>query len=262
MIQIGIKLIIFTVAQFLTIIFSSSYKVDNAMTRTQRLLTLLQILKENRYPVTADVLASQLQVSVRSIYRDIDSLRHQGADITGEAGIGYQLKAGLLLPPLMFDENELEALILGLRWVKSNADEELKKSALRAINKINSIVASKSQKILSDNTLFAPTSHFSNIDNTIAKDLRLSLREECKAKITYLDANEKPSSRIIWPIAIGYMKDSQVLAAWCELRESYRHFRLDRIQSYCALADKLPYPKNYLLARWQKEVLCISPDNF
>lgn len=232
------------------------------MTRTQRLLTLLQILKENRYPITAEALASQFQISVRSIYRDIESLRDQGAEITGEAGIGYQLKAGLLLPPLMFDENELEALILGLRWVKSNADNELQKSALRAIDKINSIVANKSQKILSQNTLFAPTSHFSNIDDVIAKDLRLSLREERKAKILYHDAQAKKSARIIWPIAIGYMKDTQVLAAWCELRQSYRHFRLDRIQSYATLPDKLPYPKGYLLTQWQKEILCITPDSF
>ncbi|ENU1227961.1 YafY family protein [Providencia rettgeri] len=229
------------------------------MTRTQRLLTLLQILKENRYPITAEALSSQLQVSVRSIYRDIESLRDQGAEIIGEAGIGYQLKTGLLLPPLTFDENELEALILGLRWVKSNTDTELKSSAIRAIN---AVVAGHSQKILNQNTLFAPTTHFYEINDTIAKDLRLSLREECKAQMTYLDGQNQPSKRTIWPIAIGYMKDSQVLAAWCELRESYRHFRLDRIQSYQALSDKLPYPKNYLLERWQKEVLCVSPDNF
>lgn len=232
------------------------------MTRTQRLLTLLQILKENRYPITAEALSSQLQVSVRSIYRDIESLRDQGAEIIGEAGIGYQLKTGLLLPPLTFDENELEALILGLRWVKSNTDTELKSSAIRAISKINAVVAGHSQKILNQNTLFAPTTHFYEINDTIAKDLRLSLREECKAQMTYLDGQNQPSKRTIWPIAIGYMKDSQVLAAWCELRESYRHFRLDRIQSYQALSDKLPYPKNYLLERWQKKVLCVSPDNF
>ncbi|WP_272660481.1 helix-turn-helix transcriptional regulator, partial [Providencia sp. PROV112] len=190
------------------------------MTRTQRLLTLLQILKENRYPITAEALSSQLQVSVRSIYRDIESLRDQGAEIVGEAGIGYQLKTGLLLPPLAFDENELEALILGLRWVKSNADSELKNSAIRAISKINSVVAGHSQKILNQNTLFAPTTHFYEINDIIVKDLRLSLREECKAKMTYLDGQNQPSERIIWPIAIGYMKDSQVLAAWCELRKS------------------------------------------
>lgn len=232
------------------------------MTRTQRLLTLLQILKENRYPITAEALSSRLQVSVRSIYRDIESLRQQGAEISGEPGIGYQLKLGLLLPPLMFDENELEALILGLRWVKSNTDEELKESALRAISKINSIVAGNSQKFLTDNTLFAPTAHFFIINDVIAKDLRFSLREERKADMTYLDGQNQPSSRVIWPIAIGYMKESQVLAAWCELRQSYRHFRLDRIQSYDVLTDTLPYPKNYLLERWRKEILCVSPDNF
>ncbi len=93
----------------------------------QRLLTLLQILKENRYPITAEALSSQLQVSVRSIYRDIESLRDQGAEIIGKPVLVTN-KAGLLLPPLAFDENELEALILGLRWVKSNADTELKLS--------------------------------------------------------------------------------------------------------------------------------------
>lgn len=232
------------------------------MTRTQRLLTLLQILKENRYPITAQTLASQLEVSIRSIYRDIESLRDQGAEISGEAGVGYQLKTGLLLPPLTFDENELEALILGLRWVKSHADSELKSSARRAINKINSVVARNAKKILDQNTLFAPATHYYDINDNVSKDLRLSLRKECKAKMTYLDGQNQSTERIIWPIAIGYMKESQVLAAWCELRGSYRHFRLDRIQSYLALPDNLPYPKEYLLARWQKEVLCVSPDNF
>ncbi|MEQ4922255.1 helix-turn-helix transcriptional regulator [Proteus hauseri] len=224
------------------------------MTRTQRLLTLLQILKENRYPVTAQALATKLQISVRSIYRDIESLRDQGADITGEAGLGYQLKTGLLLPPLMFDVNELEALILGLRWVQSNTDQELKESALRAINKINAVVTTQHQIILDQNTLFAPTSQFIAVNDSIAKDLRLSLREEKKAKIAYQDVNKQLSSRTIWPIAVGYFKESQVLAAWCELRQSYRHFRLDRIISYLVLIDNLPYPKSYLLDRWKKEI--------
>ncbi|EKT53101.1 helix-turn-helix type 11 domain-containing protein [Providencia sneebia DSM 19967] len=183
------------------------------MTRTQRLLTLLQILKENRYPVTAESLASQLQISVRSIYRDIDSLRHQGAEITGEAGIGYQLKSGLLLPPLMFDENELEALILGLRWVQSNADEELSASAMRTLNKINSIVKKEAQTQIAQTTLFAISSQLTGVNNLIAKELRRSLREEKKANIHYQDANGQSSCRIIWPIAVGYMKEVQVLAA-------------------------------------------------
>lgn len=230
------------------------------MTRTQRLLTLLQILKESRYPITAESLASQLQISVRSIYRDIDELRCQGADIAGEAGIGYQLKSGLLLPPLMFDENELEALILGLRWVENNADEELKLSAIRAINKINAVVKQSAQAVISQTTLFAPSTQTTSIDNVIAKDLRRSLRKETKARIEYQDESGKHSHRIIWPIAIGYMKATQVLAAWCELRQNYRHFRLDRIQSYTALDEKLPYPKHYLFEQWRKEVLCTTTD--
>lgn len=225
------------------------------MTRTQRLLTLLQILKESRYSVTAESLASQLQISVRSIYRDIETLRCQGAEISGEAGIGYQLKSGLLLPPLMFDENELEALILGLRWVQSNADEELSASAIRAANKINSVVKLSSQAVINQTTLFAPTTQLSHIDHAIAKALRCSLREETKANIDYEDQRGKLSSRVIWPIAIGYMKETQVLAAWCELRQSYRHFRLDRIQSYAVINEKFPYPKHYLLERWRKEIL-------
>ncbi|NBM55641.1 HTH domain-containing protein [Proteus sp. G2669] len=231
------------------------------MTRTQRLLTLLQILKENRYPITAEALADKLHISVRSIYRDIESLRDQGAEITGEAGMGYQLKSGLLLPPLTFDINELEALILGLRWVENNTDNELSYSALRAINKINAVVTTQHQTLLEQNTLFVPTNRIIEVNHTIAKDLRLSLREEKKAKIDYKDAQKQLSHRIIWPIAIGYFQDSQVIAAWCELRQSYRHFRLDRIISYDVLSDNLPYPKSYLLDRWKKEILKDTPDN-
>lgn len=230
------------------------------MTRTQRLLTLLQILKENRYPITAEVLADKLQISVRSIYRDIESLRNQGAEITGEAGIGYQLKSGLLLPPLTFDINELEALILGLRWVESNTDKELSHSALRAINKINAVITTQHQTLLEQNTLFVPTNRIIEVDHTIAKDMRFSLREEKKAKIDYQDAQKQLSTRIIWPIAVGYFQDSQVIAAWCELRQSYRHFRLDRIIAYEVLSENLPYPKNYLLSRWKKEILKEAPD--
>lgn len=160
------------------------------MTRTQRLLTLLQILKENRYPITAETLADKLQISVRSIYRDIESLRNQGAVITGEAGIGYQLKSGLLLPPLTFDINELEALILGLRWVESHTDKELRHSALRAINKINAVVTAQHQTLLEQNTLFVPTNRIIEVDHAIAKDMRFSLREEKKAKIDYQDAQK------------------------------------------------------------------------
>ncbi|MBG3080452.1 YafY family transcriptional regulator [Proteus mirabilis] len=231
------------------------------MTRTQRLLTLLQILKENRYPITAESLANKLHISVRSIYRDIESLRDQGAEITGEAGIGYQLRSGLLLPPLTFDINELEALILGLRWVENNTDNELSYSALRAINKINAVVTTQHQTLLEQNTLFVPTNRIIEVNHTIAKDLRLSLREEKKAKIDYKDAQKQLSHRIIWPIAVGYFQDSQVIAAWCELRQSYRHFRLDRIISYDVLSDNLPYPKSYLLDRWKKEILKDAPDN-
>ncbi|WIF70578.1 YafY family protein [Proteus vulgaris] len=231
------------------------------MTRTQRLLTLLQILKENRYPITAEALANKLHISARSIYRDIESLRDQGAEITGEAGIGYQLRSGLLLPPLTFDINELEALILGLRWVENNTDNELSYSALRAINKINAVVTTQHQTLLEQNTLFVPTNRIIEVNHTIAKDLRLSLREEKKAKIDYKDAQKQLSHRIIWPIAVGYFQDSQVIAAWCELRQSYRHFRLDRIISYDVLSDNLPYPKSYLLDRWKKEILKDTPDN-
>ncbi|CRL63152.1 helix-turn-helix transcriptional regulator [Proteus penneri] len=230
------------------------------MTRTQRLLTLLQILKENRYPITAEVLANKLQISVRSIYRDIESLRDQGAEITGEAGIGYQLKSGLLLPPLAFDINELEALILGLSWVESNTDKELSHSALRAINKINAVVTTPHQTLLEQNTLFVPTHQIIEVDHAIAKDMRFSLREEKKAQINYKDAQKQLSTRIIWPIAVGYFQDSQVIAAWCELRQSYRHFRLDRIISYEVLSDNLPYPKSYLFSRWKKESLKEAPD--
>ncbi len=230
------------------------------MTRTQRLLTLLQILKESRCPITAANLAEKLQISVRSIYRDIESLRNQGAEIDGEAGIGYQLKGGLLLPPLIFDDNELEALMLGLRWIESHADEELKMSALRAMNKINAVIPAKSQTLLNNVTLYVFNSQFLNIDDNVARELRLSLRIEKKTKIHYRDEQGRESERTIWPIAVGYMRDVQMLAAWCELRQNFRHFRLDRIVSLHILEQSFPYPKDYLLQRWRKEVLQNTTD--
>lgn len=230
------------------------------MTRTQRLLTLLQLLKENRYPMTAERLAAQCDVSVRSIYRDIATLRQQGAEIVGEAGIGFLYKSGLLLPPLLFDIAELEALVLGLRWVESHGDNELAASAKRAADKISGVVNQESQSVFQHNSLFAPSSRPSQVKDPIAIALRRSLREECKIRIKYQDQTQQLTQRVIWPVALGYMHDVQVIAAWCELRGEYRHFRLDRINELFPLTDKYPYPKGYLLAQWRKSILTETPD--
>lgn len=230
------------------------------MTRTQRLLTLLQLLKEHRHPIKADQLAQQCGVSTRSIYRDIETLRQQGAEILGEPGVGYQYKSGLLLPPLLFDTAELEALILGLRWVENHGDNELANSAKRAVSKIDSIIKQKDRSIFLQSALFAPRSSPSQVKDPIAIALRLSLREERKARIDYRDEANQGTQRVIWPIALGYMHEVQVLAAWCELRQSYRHFRLDRMHCFSLLTDKIPYPKGYLLERWRKAILGKSPD--
>jgi len=110
------------------------------MSRSQRLLALMEILRRHRYPLSGAMLAQQLGISLRSVYRDIATLQQQGASIEGEAGLGYVLRPGFTLPPLMFSEDEIEALVLGSRWVASRADTKLARAAENALSKINAVL--------------------------------------------------------------------------------------------------------------------------
>lgn len=222
------------------------------MTKTERLFQLLQILREHRYPISAHFLANELRVSVRTVYRDIETLQGQGADIDGEPGIGYVLKPGFLLPPLMFSEEELEALVLGSRWVMKKTDTKLKKAAQQALAKIASVLPKQLQNQLELTSLMVADNSVLNGDDDILALMRLAIRKELKLLLHYNDLKGQDSERIIWPLGIGYFDQVRLLIAWCELKQDFRHFRVDKITILENL--KIRYPKNRgsLIKAWRR----------
>lgn len=232
------------------------------MSRTARLLALMQLFHDTHFAVTGEVLAEKLNVSVRTVYRDIETLRQQGVDIAGEAGIGYVLKDSFLLPPMMFTAQEIEALILGSYWVNTFADEALSTSARDAIAKIKNVIPKAFQRHVEENTLFVPTSaspsELQSKNQKYATHLRTAIRLQHTCKIAYCDEKNETTTRLIYPFGIAFFGDKQVVMAWCCLRESYRHFRMDRIIDLTML-DKCYSPnKAELLKKWYK-TLNIKP---
>lgn len=221
------------------------------MTRSERLLHLVDLLRKHRTPVTAETLADYFNVSVRTIYRDIDTLNQQGAEIQGEAGIGFVLKRDFLLPPLMLNADEIEALVFGLRSVMCLQDCELADHAESIYAKVKAVLPNELQSELSEQSLY-PVKKQTYAEGELQHItlIRQALRASKKLTLQYTDANGTVSERIIWPVALGYMQDVQLLAAWCELRHDFRNFRTDRIQ-HLTLSEPIPTPKTLLLRRWE-----------
>lgn len=328
------------------------------MSRTERLLALMQQLRTGRRPPQAHELAQALGVSLRTLYRDIALLRTQGADIRGEAGVGYVLKKGApTLPPLMFAEGEIEALVLGLRWVVQQPDPALAASARSVLAKVEAVLPARLVPMMEDQALYPVRGRVSGepsasvpdaasaSDTALAPDaasasaaasvpssvpasastpapdsvpasasapasvpvpacapvsvaasvscaipvpvpaapasatvadtspapcgnvrspartawesheeiilplIRQALRENRQLQMDYADAQGQDTRRTIWPVALGYLQSTRLLAAWCTLRADFRHFRTDRIR-HAWLGDPCPRPRRQLEAAW------------
>lgn len=221
------------------------------MSRSRRLLELLQILRSHRYPVTGERLAQQLGISLRTLYRDIATLQQQGADIRGEAGVGYVLQPGFMLPPLMFSEEELEALVLGFRWVAKRADAELRTSAESALAKISAVLPRELREAMEANTLLiAPPGEPKDGDEVAV--LRRAIRDGLKVGIRYRALDERESQRTVWPFALGYFNEVCLLVAWCEKRQAFRNFRTDRILHLQVENQRYPTHRFALLRAWRE----------
>lgn len=221
------------------------------MTRTRRLLELIQILRSHRYPVTALFLSQELNVSIRSIYRDIATLAQQGAEIEGCAGIGYILKSDVHVPPLMFEKNEVDALILGLNWVMQNTDAELNIAAKNAIAKIHSMLPEHLANEIENHSLLIPPGN-NPASHRYLSELRKAITRRNKITIIYTDKTGALTSRTIWPVALGFFDSARVLAGWCELRQSFRSFRLDRVQELIVSDQLYPQTRQKLLKDWKE----------
>ena len=222
------------------------------MSRAQRLLDLIQVLRRHRHPVSGAALADATGVSLRTLYRDIELLKGEGAHIDGEAGVGYVLRPGFMLPPLMFSEEEIEALVLGSRWVHQRADRALADAAANVLAKIGAVLPKDLRETLDDSgLLIAPGEPIAAGDAQLPK-IRQAIRTERKIGIAYRDKDGVPTKRTIWPFGVGFFEKSRVVMAWCELREDYRHFRTDRIVTLAMTERRYPRRRQAMLKEWRE----------
>lgn len=226
------------------------------MDKTERLFAVMDALRRHRRPVTAAALAEEQGVSVRTLYRDVQTLIGLGAPIDGEAGVGYMLKPGFFLPPLMFTPEELEALVLGARWVGAQPDDGLGAAAQNALAKIATASPEDLRDRINDTGLW-PVAVWSARTPTpmpVLGQVRLAMRTEKALQISYADESGRPSERAIWPVQLAYYEGKQVIAAWCCLRQAFRNFRTDRIVSLEMTEDRYGKRRAMLEREW-REVL-------
>ncbi|KZL17970.1 Bifunctional ligase/repressor BirA [Pseudovibrio axinellae] len=224
------------------------------MRRADRLLQIVQVLRRQRGPVTADAIAEELEVSVRTLYRDIVSLQSTGVPIRGEAGVGYVLEDGYDLPPLMFTSDELEAVMMGLRHVQDRGDEQLIRTASDVIAKISAVLSAEARDEFIEAPLYAADVRREPVPSACIElgDVRRAMRRQNKLKIAYTNGNGAASERVIWPLTLAFFAQSRMIVAWCELREDFRAFRTDRVEQLDVLEERYRENRVILRERWWK----------
>jgi len=220
------------------------------MQRMNRLFEIIQILRASDRPVRAEDLATNLEVSARTIYRDIAALQGMRTPIEGEAGIGYIMRRGYDLPPLNFDLEEIEALRVGLSMLARSGDSSLQRAAQRVCEKI--------EDLHDPNDWLQVTPWGASTDDPslgcVSKAmLRQAVREERKLRLIYRNGSDVETERIVRPVAVIYNQESVVIAAWCELRGGFRHFRSDRIYGCDMLDQTFTGQSAALRALWQEQ---------
>jgi len=222
------------------------------VSRAARLLELLQVLRCHRQPVSGARLASGLGVSLRTLYRDIASLQAQGATIDGAAGLGYVMRPGFVLPPLMFKPDELEALALGAVWAAQQGDPGLGLGARNALAKISAVLPHElREEFEHPSMLVGPRRPGPSVRVDMGL-VRRAIRGERKVRISYRDKDGRASRRTVWPFAMGFFQEVRVVIAWCESREGFRHFRADRIVSAEETGERYPRRRRSLLRQWRE----------
>lgn len=225
----------------------------SAMRRTERLFAIIQILRRARAPMTAAAMAEELETSLRTVYRDIAELVAQRVPVRGEAGIGYMLESGFDMPPLMLTPDEIEAAVLGARWVAGRGDPALARAANDLVAKIGAVIPSHLRPFLLDGALTTPDRpHRVRADSLDVAKVRAAIRGQTKIRLTYRDENERETRRTVWPVAIAYYETVRLLAAWCELRGDFRHFRTDRVSAAEFTEERYQARRDILRSQWRK----------
>lgn len=201
------------------------------MRRADRLFQIIQFMRGRRL-TTARQLAERLEVSERTVYRDVQDLVLSGVPIEGEAGVGYVLRGGFHLPPLMFTPEEMEALIVGARMIDAWAGEKLSGAAKEALQKIDSVLPPRLKGTLQKPRIFAPAFPDTRESSACLDTLHAAINDKRKLHIEYQRADDARSERTVWPLGLVFWGNVWTLMSWCELRSEYRTFRVDRIQQF------------------------------
>jgi predicted DNA-binding transcriptional regulator YafY len=220
------------------------------MRRSDRLFDIIQRLRTARSPMTAAAIAAELEVAPRTIYRDIVALQASRVPIEGAAGIGYVLRRGYDLPPLMFTADEVEAVLVGMRLLRRTRDPGLQQAADSVLSKLAAVLPEPLR-----GSLETPPFHVSEGDQRepgaiSLAELRVAIREANKLRIIYRDVSGAASERVIRPVAMEYYVEVTLICAWCELRNDYRHFRTDRIEAASVMPESFSADRERLLAGW------------
>lgn len=224
------------------------------MRRADRLFQIIQILRRTRRPLTAAALAAELEVSPRTVYRDIADLVGQRVPIRGEAGIGYLLGRDFDMPPLMLTPDELEAAALGAQWVAGRGDRLLAAAARDLVAKISAVLPLELQSVMAE-PASGPLPPLSLAEDGIdMARLRLWIRQGRKIRIRYRDQAGAESERVIWPVVIGYAEAVRLLAGWCEQRQAFRSFRTDRVRDAVFLAETYGTRPAALRVQWLRHL--------
>lgn len=221
------------------------------MRRADRLFEIIQVLRCAKRPLTADEIASKVETSKRSIYRDIAVLMAQRVPIRGEAGVGYILERGFDFPPLMLTADEVEAVVLGSQWVLAHGDKGLARAALNVLAKVAAIVPEDLRPIIDDPAVgMPPRNEKKTEDDVDVSRLREWSRKGRKLALHYIDESGRETERVVWPFMVGYVSALRVIIAWCELRQDFRIFRTDRLTKVTFLEQGYPEHSVVLRRRW------------
>jgi predicted DNA-binding transcriptional regulator YafY len=224
------------------------------MRKADRLFQIIQILRRSRGPVTADALADELETSKRTVYRDVAALIGQRVPVRGEAGFGYVLEAGFEMPPLMLTPDEIEAAVLGAQWVMGRGDPALTLAAKDLLAKIAAAVPERLRPFVLEPAAGVAAKYYGAADAIDMQRVRAAIHAGRKIRLSYRDEQGRPSDRVIWPVAVGYLETARVLAAWCELREDFRHFRTDRVADAEFLDERYPARPAILRTQWRRSL--------
>jgi predicted DNA-binding transcriptional regulator YafY len=222
------------------------------MRRADRLFQIIQILRRTTQPATAAALAEELEVSKRTVYRDVSDLMAQRVPIEGSAGLGYVLASDYDMPPLMLTPDEIEAVVLGAQWVAGHSDKVLSNAARDVVAKIATVVPENLRPYIIEPSVGIKPAIEESEDRIDTTSLRSAIRNGLKLRLRYRSEAGKATDRTVWPLILGYAETSRLLVAWCEFRQDFRHFRTDRIIDFQVLDESNGLRRGELRRRWQR----------